>query len=827
TLSGALEHKMTLIKGAAGSGKTTLMASFIKDIKLDCKWISLDRDNNDIYSFWYYLTEAVKDYLGESREDIIALFNAMLDKDDIERLLIILINQLNIETEIMIVLDDFHNITEPYLLQTVEYFIKHSSDNIHLVALTREEPKLYLADLIMSGDLLQINEEDLKFTSSEGISFLRNTLQINQNDETLKEMNVLSEGWIGGLQLIALAASNKNTSIKDIKIMNKYVVEYLTKEIVDSLSETEKEFLIKTSFLGYFNQSICNEILGRRDCGDLIQSLSDKNLFLINIDEERGVYRYHNIFGEFLKLRFSKLDEDERRALRLKASEIFIGYGDYDEAIAHLLETGSYDEALRVIGLMGQNYKAWAYLAQIPLSRIKDDRDMVIQRLFYHYYSNDIDNLGNLFDELKERMENDEYWKVLKIAKSILLNLDLKTDLMSFEEIENMKLSDVTKSILYIKTAAFLFMQFKLEEALECAEKAERLESGGNNIYIKMSILSIKSSSKEELGNLVECESIYEEIFSLVENNKFLSHLYMNLYVGITGIYLKSGRLEKAEDALNKGMNLAYKTNIYTDAGYLYNLMELKLLQGLKEEAYEIARKLLDIEVYKNLLFASSLIKYILYMNKMTTEIAQNYIKAYLECEAKYIRIEDTLTYARILDFLGREKEALELTDEILQVVRSSKIKFKLVEALLFKIKILARRENAGNREIINLMREAIYYSFENHIASPYILEGPEILKYLVLLSEEKNKDLNSKERIFINEISGYFKKDNSVEILSERELEVLNELATGASNKEIGERLCISVSTVKTHIINIYSKLQVGSRVEAVEKARKLEIIK
>ncbi|MDP4094661.1 MAG: LuxR C-terminal-related transcriptional regulator [Bacillota bacterium] len=822
------ERKLTLVKGAAGSGKTTLLTSFAREKKItDYRWISLDGDNNNIYSFWYYLTEALKECLGEAHEDIMSLFNAVLDKEDIDRLLTIIINQLDTQEKIIIVLDDFHIINDADLLQTIEYFIKNSSDNVHIVILTREEPMLYLSDLIMSGGLLQIDEEDLKLTDQEGIYFLKHTLEISQDNEILKEMNELSEGWVGGLQLIALASANKNTSIRDIKLLNKYVVEYLTKEIVDSLSEEEKEFLVKTSILGYFNENICNKLLNSSNCGYILEKLSEKNLFLINIDEDRGTYRYHNIFGEFLKLRFLKLEEAERAEIYYKAAAIFEELGDYEECLRHLFETRNYNEVLRIIRLMGQNYKAWIYLSQIPLDAIQNDRDIVIQRLFYHYFNGEMEQLNDLFDTFKEKSENDKHWKVLKIAQSLLMNLDLQTDLMSIDEIEKLNLSDITKTIIYIKTAAFLYMQFKLRESLECIGKAEELLPKVNNPYLKMSILSIKSGTKEELGDLLDCENIYGEIFEIVKTNKFMSNLYMNIYVGITGIYLKSGRIEKAEESLNLALEyMGKKTNMYIDAGHMYNLMELRLMQGQKAEAYETAKKLLELVYYKNLLFASGLIKYMIYMGRMTDDLAESFIKTYEECEPKYIRIEDKLTYAKILYYMKRETEALEMADNILQITRSQKIKIKLVEALLFKIYVLGSRTCQSDREILNIMREAVYYSFENHIFSPFLLEGPWILKYLTRLNEERNKDLNSKEKLFINELTAFFKKDRQDDLLSEREIEVLRELFTGASNRQIAEALCISVSTVKTHIINIYSKLQVSSRVEAAEKARKLNLI-
>ncbi len=829
-LSGIPEYRMVLIKGAAGSGKTTLLASFIREKSLSSvKWITLDSDNDNTFSFWYYFIEAVKDCLGSVKEDVISLFDAVIQKDDVERLISILINELDTAGDIIVVLDDFHNISDGYLLETIEYFIKHVSGNVHMILLTREEPAFYLSDLAMSGRLLLIDEEDLKLSRDEGECFLRDTLRVDLKDEILSEINELSEGWIGGLQLVALASAGKKSAvIKDIRVLNKYVVEYLSREIIDSLHDREKEFLVKTSILSYFNETICNKLLGISDSGDIIEGLLDKNLFLINVDEDSGTYRYHNIFSEFLKLRFSKLGEDEKTGLHLKASKILSKLGDHDESVRHLMETGRYKEALEVIELMDQSFKGWVYLSRIPLEYLKDNRDMAIQRLFYHYYNSEVEELKNLFDTFKEEMErDDEYWKVLKISKSILIDLNLKTDIMSLDEIENMNFSGMTKAVIFLKTAAFLYIQFKFNESLAFVEKASEIESALNNPYVRISILNVRSGAKEEMGDLLECEKIYEEIFELIEKYKILSHMSMNFYVGITGIFLKSARLDKAEASLNKAVQNAGRDNIYIDAGYLYNLMELKLLKGEKKEACEAAKQLLEHEMYQELLFASGLIKYLLYLDIMTPGMADKYLKACEECGTEYLRIEDKLAYSRVLYFKGREREALEIVDTLLQIMRINKIKFKLVEALLFKMNILNKNRDLKRKELTDLLREAVYYSYENRIISPYILEWETVKAYMGYFRDERVNDLSIKEKGFISEITGICESDKANGLLSGRETEVLYEMSTGASNREIAERLCISVATVKTHIINIYSKLQVGSRVEAVDRAKKEGFLK
>ncbi len=154
----------------------------------------------------------------------------------------------------------------------------------------------------------------------------------------------------------------------------------------------------------------------------------------------------------------------------------------------------------------------------------------------------------------------------------------------------------------------------------------------------------------------------------------------------------------------------------------------------------------------------------------------------------------------------------------------SGGVALKLVEALLFKRTLLMQ---AGSlRQAADALREAVYYGCLSRILSPFLMEGPELAKPLNQLIVERGADLSGGEKLFIGELAARLKPAHAESLLSEPELEVLMQLATGASNKEIGERLYISLSTVKTHVINIYSKLEAASRVEAVGKARGMGLI-
>ncbi|CAH0121254.1 HTH-type transcriptional regulator MalT [Paenibacillus sp. CECT 9249] len=826
------EYKVILVQGSAGSGKTTLLASFMHEFGCaDFRWVALDEDNNDVFSFWYYVLEALKGDLGRKVDDLLSIFEALPQKRDMENMLILIVNQLHDIRGLTIVLDDFHTVEDPQLLQTIEFFMKYSPDHIRLVILTRETPKLYLGDLMISGKYLEIDESDLRFSADEAVRFLQDTLRTGMDDATAGKLNELAEGWVGGLQLMALAHSHKrDMPFGPAKGLNKYMTNYLSNEILRSLSEEETRFLICTSVLSYFNESLCNQLLDVDDARTLIHGFLEKNMFLVTIDEKAGLYRYHHLFGEFLRQRLAERDGGAKRKLHCKAAAIFERFGDTDESVKHYIQAEQYREALRLICRLQQTVKGWAYLRQIPLEFLVDNRDLLFQRLFYHFCNLEFDQCRAVLDDLSGKSEEDVFWKLLQFTRFFMddaaVGLEMNPGLI--DEIEHMGFSDVTKAIIYVTSSMLLGLMDQYAEAVECIDKAVMLESGFLNPYIRYFALTCKSQLLEAMGDLQECERIYESLSRLVEEHSYLSPLAANSLIGMGGIYMKRMELDRAEAIFEQAERKLQKENVSMERGYVHNRMEIFLLRGDKQEAARRMKQLTSFPVfYEHPLYHSSLLKYQLLIDDADPELLRSFLH-WVEKggNPRPLRYEDRLVHARIMWSQGDRALALAQLDDILKRVRKHKVKTILVESILLKIRILDQDKGDRQREILNLIREAVHYSWENQIAYSYILEGEVARRALMRLKQEKDSDLNENEKKFMNGLLSLWEREKTDELLSARELEVLRVLATGLSNKEIGSRLCISVATVKTHMINIYAKLQVSNRIEAVEKARQIGLL-
>lgn len=824
------EYSVTLIQGGPAMGKTTLITSFVKEKNItNIRWLSLDENCNHVFAFWRYIIEALGTDLGEDKEELLALYDSNLIKSNVEQLITFLINALHQQEELIIVLDDFHVVTDHFLLETVAFFFKNMPNHIHFILLTRVEPPLYLATLQMEGRLLVIDEYDLTLSREQGERFLQETLGFNVNREMIHTIYNLSEGWIGGLQLVATAMSKDKDDhpFSKINLKSKFVLDYLTKEIYEALDSIEKDFLIKTAMLDYFYQDICSIFISENDFNTIIARLIKKNIMLICVDEDSGVYRHHTILKEYLVRKFLGIEKEKQVQYHLEVANRWKELGDYPQCIEHLLQGENYTEAMTLILKLSEHTSIFSYLERIPKAYLSENPDFAFQRYFYHYANMEFTACKDIYHLLKGHMTEGSTYGAFRYANWIVevpTNYNM-IDIMTMSEIDVLPLQETTKALLLLKNATFLYVQNQYEEALEFIDGAMDYTASCNSSYITFFSLSIKCQVLEDMGELQTCISLYQEMKRILTDHKSLSMLRTSYYIGITGIYLKQMQLKKAEKCLQQAAKYMTNTVLPVERGYTYNLAEYTFILGETGKAIALMNKLMNVDSNQSPVYFAPLLDYTFRSTMYRTQPLQEKFKsAYKKIENPFRRLDNQLLYAKILFHEGKQHVALELTNYILTYTRKHKVKLLLIESSLFKMKLLME-QSKNERDIINLFREAVFYSSEDHIFLPYYKEKEVVSQVVRRYEQHVYPHLNAREKDHyqaILDVCCIHQQD----ILSDREMDVLWEMVKGSTNKEIADELCISLATVKTHIINIYSKLHVNNRVAAIQTSKKMGLL-
>ena len=524
-------------------------------------------------------------------ESLLDLIRSSPDAAHIEGLLTLLINRLCGCEDSYIVLDDVHCIREPALIRALEFFIGAMPSNFHIFMLSREDPPLYLGPLAMSGRLLYLGGKDMQLTPEEGVAFLKDTLKFSGSNEDLSKLAAYADGWIGGLQLAAAAGAGADDSRfgQLLRAGGGIAAEYLSRELFESLTPIERDFLMGTSFVSYFNADLCAALfdgLTKTDFERLIDTLVAKNLFIVCVDEKEGVYRYHNILSEYLTHRFLCLPEEEKRRQYLKAAAAFEKLGDREEALREFSAAKDYDDVLRVAHSMGGRLEAWSYLDQVPVEVLIRDVDLAAQSFIYNIGSLNVDRCRALFEAFRAHYGDSDVFKAIQFAEVYISTGD--ATLPQYQVLNADGRLSTSPSAPWPRRSCWL--KIRRRSLGGCSMRKRKgvfnWRSGsaaGTNVFVDFFAYNQLAQVYEETGCLVESLSCYDKSKELLKSPLMLSGVGTNYYFGLVGVYMRRMELDKAAETLTQVRALMdeqpYRVNI-TDMTLAYHEAEMKFLSG-------------------------------------------------------------------------------------------------------------------------------------------------------------------------------------------------------------------------------------------------------
>jgi LuxR family maltose regulon positive regulatory protein len=337
----AADRKIVLVRAPIGYGKTSLLAQWRRDPReaRPFAWLTVDASDNEPLRFCTYLIEAIRQVepsIGENLGNLLMRRRVSLRGAVIPQLL----DELAIlPRRIVIVLDDFSQLTERVCLEAIDEFVENLPSTTQLVISTRSDPPLSsLQRIRLTGEMLEIRVGDLRFTNEEASSLLKQTASIGLTLRDVRRIVDRTEGWPAGLYLAALSLQGRvdaEAFIEDFAGDSRLVADYLTTEILNRLPERVRCFLVRTSILDRFNSSLSDAVVGEGGSADLLEELERDNLFLVPLDDERNWFRYHLLFKELLQSDLSAADRSLVPELHRRASDWHRRWGFLDDAIKH------------------------------------------------------------------------------------------------------------------------------------------------------------------------------------------------------------------------------------------------------------------------------------------------------------------------------------------------------------------------------------------------------------------------------------------------------------------------------------------------------------
>jgi LuxR family maltose regulon positive regulatory protein len=381
-LAQAHEGELTLVCAPAGFGKTALVADWARRDPRPVAWLSLDDADNDPARFWRHMAAALDTVRPGVAQQVAALLQG-LQPTSFEAVVTALVNELaGRANEVVLLLDDYHLIDAAPIHASVRFLLEHLPPQLRLVLASRADPPLPLARLRARGQLTELREHDLRFTPAEAAELLRAAVGPELPEAAVAALTDRTEGWAAGLQLAALSLQGRGdvaAFVEGFSGSHRYVLDYLTEEVLARQPDHLVGFLLETSTLERLSGPLCDAVTGRRDGQALLEQVERANLFLQPLDEERRWWRYHRLFADLLRARLQQQRPERVPELHRAAAAWFEAHGLAEEAVRHALAAG---EAAWVARLMERHFPGllWLsedttlrrWLAELPASVVRE-----------------------------------------------------------------------------------------------------------------------------------------------------------------------------------------------------------------------------------------------------------------------------------------------------------------------------------------------------------------------------------------------------------------------------------------------------------------------
>jgi LuxR family maltose regulon positive regulatory protein len=848
----AAGNKLTLVSAPAGFGKTTLVSEWVAGCGRPVAWLSLDAGDSDPSRFLTYLVAALQTVAPGIGEGILTVLQSP-EPPPLESTLTALLNEITtIPSAVVLVLDDYHVLDARPVDDALAFLVEHLPPQVHLVIATREDPALPLARLRARGQLTELRAADLRFTPSEAADFLNRVMGLNLTADDIAALETRTEGWIAGLQLAAISLQGHDDVagfIASFAGSHHFVLDYLVEEVLQRQPESIQTFLLRTSILDRLCGPLCDAVLLDASASgqETLEYLDRANLFTVPLDNERRWYRYQHLFAELLRQRLhqsesSGNEEGGVTEYHIRASQWYEDHALAIEAFHHAAAANDIERAERLIigGQIPQHSRAavtalFDWLDSLP-------RTVLDARPWLWVRSATVALNAGRTTGVEEK---------LQAAEKALQSADLDDDtrdligqiaavratlaLANYQP--EAMINEAHRALEYLhpdnlpfrgralRTLGFAYqLQGDRAAARQAYTEAIAIRQVSGDINLTVSATTGLGNVQESENELYQAAETYRCSLQLLGD-----HSRSNAdqeFIGMARICYEWNDLDAAEQYGQQSLQLARQYDRAVDrfvicevflarlrlarrdvAGAAAMLAETE--QTVRENSFvhrmpEVAAAhVLTLLQQGNLAGAAHLAQtHDLPLTRARVHLAQGDPSAALAVLEPYRRrveerawadeqLKTMILRAVAFDALGERARAVELLDAALAVAEPGGF-----------IRIFLDEGAPMARLLYEGLSQGVH---------------PDYVRQLLMAFPATEPEQTAPSRAAAAGIRLL------AEPLSARELEVLPLIAEGLSNQEIAARLYLSLHTVKAHARNIYAKLGVSSRTQAVARGRAL----
>jgi LuxR family transcriptional regulator, maltose regulon positive regulatory protein len=871
-LNQGLTSRLILVSAAAGFGKTTVLGEWAHQIIFPVSWLSLDELDNDPSRFWTYVVAAVQQMNSTIGEATLTMLQST-EPLPLEACLIPLINEFaQLQTEFVLALDDYHLITTPKIHDALTFLLEHLPTQVHLAIATRIDPPLPLSKWRVRAQLTELHTDDLRFTDEEASLFLHQSLSQPLTELQVATLQAQTEGWIAGLQLAMLSLrdiANPAGLIDSFSGNQRHILDYLVEEVLEHQSQPLQSFLLRTSILDQMCGFLCEAVVGGDGVNgvDTLEQLERQSLFIVPLDRDRTWYRYHHLFAESLRHILHRTEPSCVLEYHGRAAYWYEQQGYIADAIQHAIAARSFEDAARLIEQEIQTRENPRFdaivlrnaLTEFPSELIQIRPWLLVAKAWAAFTSSQfadaiaaIQILEQLLNENPPATANtDQLWGLVIALKGIQARQQGSTaaSIALMEKALQLLPQDSSwlRSLILLNLGVTYFVADNYAAAKRLLPEVSRIGKARGTADPAIAGLYLQAQFLALRGQLDEATSLCQQGLELATERRWLAtYAGVLVQVALADLLREQNQLDAAAHHLTQSIDYAIQNQQPgLMMGYI-TLARVRQAQGDLQAAWVAIQsaKRCQLWLWSTILSVEAC-KVRLYLVEGNLDAAIAWTKSSdlsVEGELHYSTTEkfpsgselDYLTYARVLLAYGQQKlssshlqDALRLLTRLSEFAKTGGRTTRVMETLLLQALVLqAQRDRARS---LNYLDQALSLSRHGNYSRLFLDEGKPMAE---LLQYAAANDIHLPA---VNHLLTLFdsvaeKKPASVqpliEPLSGRELEVLHHLATGMSNQAIADQLFVSLAAVKWHARNIYGKLDVNNRTQAVARARELRLL-
>jgi len=861
------ERRVTLLLASAGYGKTTLAAQWrnrllVRGVKV--AWLTLDEEDRETELFIASLAGALAQAGVDSGRLIKTACQGFAEVSVTAAIAAVVAAIAADPVPVVVILDDFHRVGDaPTIARLMQVLVTHTPANLHLVLATRVRPAGCWADLRARGELAEITSEDLRLSCEH----VRRMLPAGVSRATVESLVQRTEGWPAAVQL---ARSWLGADARRVEQIERFcgrvsdVAEYLAEQVLAGLPPLTCEFLLQTSILERVNGDLANAVCRRDDAWRILEEVNRICSLVLPLDDERLWYRYHHLFAEYLQERLRREGGSGGSELHARASDWFADHGFLGDAVRHAALAG---DPVRAAGLI-EDAGGWelvllegAGTVRNLLKHVDVDVDgfprLQLCRVHLRSKAGDLAAAREEYERLRVRTGNFR-WIDGKAVPGLqrdgalvgLLLSGYEDRLVGATETERLgRMLEKTSArdyralgIIFTGRCVNSLGRGELKTVAYAARQARRhLERAGSPLGCTYTYFH-QGLSALFRGRLHEAEKTYRKALSMAEElfgAESAPKAHANVL--LAEVLYQKNELDAATERLDESLSYVEDYDGWVDiyaSGY-----QTAVAVALTRRDFGVALDAVTRGEQTALTRRLERLQAIMEAVRVRVLTAAGDLRAaqrlgddleaafssgdWREDRARWRQhLAGGLALADLALARERPAAAVAVLDRLEACCTALGCEYYRIEVLT--LRALARRLAGRAREAVSDMHAALGSAASQGLRRMFLDRGRD-LQALLRAVEEGRNGVTAEVRAFTEDLRRCWYGNGAASLaepITARELDVLMLLGRGYANKTIARTLGIGENTVKFHLKNIYTKLGVERRREAVDVARERAII-